>query len=64
MTTENDAFQGSTAEKYELRLQAFKLAVQVKPTATYNPMGAQNQVSYSVKQLIDDADQIFRAIIK
>lgn len=53
-----------TQERIKLKLECFKLALSNKPDRTYNPMGQMNASSYSVDQLIKDAEKIYDSLIK
>lgn len=49
----------------EMKLQAFKLAISIKPESKYNPMGGQMPTSkYSADDLIKDAEKIYESLIK
>lgn len=49
----------------ELKKEAFRMAIQIKPQAGYNPMGGQNPTpSFTVEDLIKSANKIYEELIK
>lgn len=52
-----------TRETAQLKLEAFKLAMQLKPQQQFNPMGGSlSTKEYTVADLIKNAEAIFKSI--
>ena len=45
----------------KLKLKAFKMALQLKPEPSYNPMGSKLPSSYSCSDFIKNAEAIFKS---
>jgi len=53
----------SNDQKIELKKEAFRLAMQLKPNQLMNPMGGMsNQKDYTAESLIKNAEQIYKAL--
>jgi len=49
----------------ELKLEAFRLALNIKPQPTYNPMGGQSTVvNFTTDDFIKSANKIYDELIK
>jgi L-lactate utilization protein LutB len=52
-------------EHRKIKAEAFRMAINIKPSPTMNPMGAQMAaVSFSTEDLIKSANKIYNELIK
>lgn len=48
----------------DLKKEAFKMAIQIKPQPTYDPMGRTQPTQFSTEDLIKSANKIYDELIK